>query len=302
MAPPTTLPLTAREALRLGAEHLAKAGNPSAQLDMSLILAHTLGLDRLRLYADLDRVLNDAERTQARDWLGRRLKHEPISYLIGEREFFGLALEVDRETLIPRPETEHLVETALAWIEAETAAMAEDAPPLILADIGTGSGAIAIAGAHGAPKTRWIAADISEGALNVARRNAARHEVAARIEFRLGADYAPFAETLDAILSNPPYIARSDEAALQPDVALWEPHAALFSGVDGMDCLRQLIAGAPAQLRPGGLIALECGAGQAEIVAGLLKATGAFERIERARDLAGIERVVHAIRAPEDAS
>jgi release factor glutamine methyltransferase len=289
--------LTARQALALGARRLALAGVASPQLDMSLLLARVLGVDRLGVYVDLDRPLIDAERDEARALLTRRIRREPMAYILGEKEFFGLTLEVGPDVLVPRPETEHLVEAAIAWLQAER----QRRPEPLAADVGTGSGAIALAVALHCPWSRWIATDLSPAALAVARRNAERHGVQGRVEFRQGDLLAPLGpqagEGLDAILSNPPYVAEADRATLEPDVAQWEPAGALFGGLDGLDALRALAGGAAALLKPGGLLLLECGRDQAPAVGALLAATAAFESIGALRDLAGIERVVRAVKA-----
>jgi len=290
--PETNSPLTAREALRLGAERLREAQILSAALDMSLILAEALGLSRLGLYLDLDRPLSSAERHSARAMLARRLRHEPIAYILGRREFFGLCFEVTPAVLVPRPETEHLVEELVVWLKAREQSL----PEPLLADIGTGSGAIAVAAAHAAQGSQWIATDVSPAALEVARRNARRHGVEARIRFRLGSLLEPLGETLDGLCANLPYVAESEREALAPDVARWEPPGALFSGPDGLDLLRAMIAAAPERLRAGGVILLECGAGQAETVAALLAEGGAFHAVRTINDLAGLGRVVMAER------
>lgn len=292
MPPAPRKTYTAGEILQLGSDHLHKSGVDNPRLDMSLILAHVLGTDRLGLYTDLDRPLSAAELADARKMLARRARHEPIAYLFGRKEFFELDLEVNRATLIPRPETEHLVERAAEWLTATEA----ERPEPLLADIGTGSGAIAIAGAVHCPRSRWIATDISPEALATARRNAERHGVGGRIEFRHGSLLEPIAEPLDAILSNPPYVPETDRPTLQPDVVDWEPSGALFSGPDGLDCIRRLVADAPAHLKPGGLLAMECGLGQTDAILALLAATGAFETCRAHADLAGIPRIVEALR------
>jgi release factor glutamine methyltransferase len=284
--------LTAREALRLGGERLQRAGVASARLDMSLLLARALGTDRLGLYTNLDRPLTETERQRARELLARRTRREPMAYILGEKEFFGLTLEVDASVLIPRPETEFLVAAAIDWLEERR----ETRPAPLLADIGAGSGAIAVVVAKRCPWCRWIATDVAEEALAVTRRNAERHGVAERIECRRGTLWDPIRETVDGICSNPPYVAEADRPGLEPEVALWEPAVALFSDRDGMAHLEALAEGAAARLAPGGLLLLECGRGQAATVAALLEATGAFAAIERLPDLTGIERVVRAER------
>jgi release factor glutamine methyltransferase len=298
MSMPTTQPLTVREALQLGANRLAHAGVGSARLDMSLLLAHALDTDRLGLYTDLDRTLSADQRARARELLARRIKREPIAYMLGRKEFFGLAFEVAPAVLIPRPETEHLVETAIVWLESQR----EMRPAPLLADIGVGSGAIAVAVAHRCPWTRWIATDLGEDVLAVARRNAERHGVAGRIEFRIGTLWEPLPERFDAVCSNPPYVAETDRPTLAPEVADWEPATALFGGPDGLDCLRTLVAGAAERLTPGGLLLLECGAGQAAAVSDALFATAAFDAIGAVDDLAGIPRVIRAQRNADAAT
>lgn len=288
----TTTRVTAGEALGRGAQYLERAGVENARLDMSLLLAEALGTDRLKLYCDLDRPLDANETARAREMLTRRSKREPLAYILGRREFYGLDFAVTRDVLIPRPDTETLVELIVEWIRSRP----EDAPEPALADIGTGSGAIAVAAAHACPAGRWIAVDISGSALAVARRNAETHGVAGRIEFRSGSLLGPLDEPVDAICSNPPYVAETERPGLAPEVRDWEPDGALFSGEAGLDCLRELIAAASAKLNPGGLFAVEMGCEQAGAVSERLKETGAFEEIEVRRDLGGRPRCVAARR------
>jgi release factor glutamine methyltransferase len=285
--------LTVRETLRLGTERLKREGIESAGLDMSLLLAEVLGTNRLGLYLNLDRPLSPAEREAARKMLARRIKHEPVAYILGRREFYGLTFEVTPAVLIPRPETELLVEQAVAWINERAETTAEP----VLTDIGTGSGAIAIATAHACPASRWIAVDFSKKSLEVARRNAEKHGVDERIEFRQGSLLEPIQEPLDGICANLPYVAERERAGLARDVADYEPHAALFSGPEGLDHIRQLIEEAPARLKPGGLLLLECGAGQDEPITQILTENDAFGFVRVHNDLAGIGRVIQTERA-----
>lgn len=287
-------PLVAREALRLGTERLQREGIESAQLDMSLILAEVIGTNRLGLYLNLDRPLSPDEREAARKMLARRLKREPIAYILGRREFYGLTFQVNPHVLIPRPETELLVERAVAWIRERAENGAEEA---LLADIGTGSGAIAIAAAHACPGSRWIAIDLSAEALAVARGNAARLGVAERIEYRQGSLLGPLTETLDGICANLPYVAESNRETMMHDVVGYEPHQALFSGPEGLGHIRQLIEEAPGRLKPGGLLLLECGAGQDEAIVDILTENDAFGFVRVHNDLAGIGRVIETERA-----
>ena len=286
---------TVREALAWGTGKFREAGLDSPALDMSLILAEVLGCDRLRLYLDLDRPLAEPERRRLRALFDRRLAREPIAYILGRREFFGLPFEVTPAVLIPRPETETLVAAALQGLRARP----EETPAPLLADIGTGSGAIAVATAAGFPAARWIATDTSADALEVARRNADANNVADRIEFRLGSLLDPIAEPLDALCSNPPYVDPADRPRLAPDLLDHEPAAALFSDEHGMAHLHALVETAPSRLRPGGLLLLELGEGQSLPLRMIAEATGRYASIDFIRDYAGIERVLRAILAPE---
>ena len=279
---------TVRLVLEQGARQLRKAGIDSEKLEMSLILAEVLGIDRARLYADPDRPLNDAQHRAACSMLERRLKREPLAYILGRREFFGLEFNITSDVLIPRPETEHLVERAIAWIQARAGVIHEP----LLADIGTGSGAIAVAVAQTCPTSRWIATDLSAAALEIARANARRHGVADRIQFRRGPMLNPITERLDGLVSNPPYVPDADRETLQPEVSHWEPAEALFSGPDGLNHIRELITAAPRRLRPGGLLLIECGQGQAETIIDLLARDGRYAPGRIHPDLAGINRIV----------
>jgi release factor glutamine methyltransferase len=285
-------PLTARRALQLGTENLLKAGIESARLDMSLLLAEAMGTDRLGLYTDLDRPLTETERLAARGMLARRLRREPVAYILGRREFFGLTFEVSPRVLIPRPETELLVEILIEWLDAQTGRQGDP----LLVDVGTGSGVIAVAVAHARRATRWIATDIAPDALAVAMANALCHGVSDRIDYRTGSLLDPIHERADAIVSNPPYIAEVDRPALALEIIQYEPPQALFSGPDGLDHIRRLIAGAPARLRPGGLLCFECGAGQAARILALLGADPNYREAAAHADLAGIDRVITARR------
>ncbi|HEY5999241.1 MAG TPA: peptide chain release factor N(5)-glutamine methyltransferase, partial [bacterium] len=221
--------------------------------------------------------------------LRERSGRAPLAYVTGEREFWSLRLAVDARVLVPRPETETLVEAALARVGGAAR----------IADLGTGSGAVAIALAVELPLARLWAVDRSAAALEVARGNAATHGVAGRISFLAGDLCGPLASlagTLDAVVSNPPYVPTAQIESLQPEVRDHEPRLALDGGPDGLAVIGRIVAQAPPLLRPGGLLLLEVGAGQAPAAAALLAGGGAFETIERLPDLAGIERVVAARR------
>jgi release factor glutamine methyltransferase len=284
------------EALGAAADGLAAAGVDAPRLDAELLLGEAMGCGRAALAADPARkVPAPAARTFA-ELVRRRLRREPLAYILGRKGFRNLELAVDRRVLIPRPETELLVEVAL-----------ERRPRRVL-DLGTGSGAIALAVAEELTGCEVVATDASPGALEVARANAERLGLADRVELRPGS--VPAGESFDLVLANLPYVAERDWPGLQPEVTEWEPREALFAGPDGLDAYRSLFA-APSS--PGGrafgslpptssatpevaaAVAIEVGEGQARAVAELARGAG-FERIRVRRDLAGIERVVVAER------
>lgn len=299
----TTAPTetTIEEALRKGAEFLRGCGIESPRLEMELILAHALGIERIQLYVRIKEALGAEARERSREMLKLRRERQPIAYILGHREFYSLKFEVTPDVLIPRPETELLVDRAVKW-SIERAALGGD-PPL-MADIGTGSGAIAIAVAHEQKKrgleARWIATDISPAALEVARRNAERHAVSDRITFAEGHlldPLADFAGRIECLCSNPPYIPTGDVGTLAPDVAKWEPHGALFSGDSGLDHIAEIIARAPDTLSTAAAVMIEIGAHQSDRVRDLAVATARYHPMEFIRDLAGIERIAVMRRA-----
>jgi release factor glutamine methyltransferase len=270
-----------REALAQATEQLAASPHlrPDAARDASLLLLHALNLTRAELLANPEQPLTPTQQSTYEALILRRLTHEPIQYITGEQEFYGLALHVTPAVLIPRPETEHLVEAVLSCHPAAQRrdlllplSSSDAAQPLRILDIGTGSGAIAIALATHLPHARITATDISPAALDLARANAARHNLTPRIHFLesdLLSDLAPN-ELFDAIVSNPPYVPTADRAALHPQVRDHEPASALFAGPDGLDLYRRLIPQARAALKPNGLLALEIGHGQRDAIAALL--------------------------------
>jgi release factor glutamine methyltransferase len=260
---------------------LAMSGlNP---LEAKLLLAHVLGRDRAWLAAHGDAALT-GEQARAFDTLARR-RHdgEPIAYLTGRREFFGLDLEITPDVLIPRPETELLVELALGWLASDAAAR--------VLDLGCGSGAVALAIAHERPRSSVLGADVSAAAIALARRNAERLGVAnatfVESDWFAGVPREHFA----LIVANPPYVAEDDPHLQQGDLR-YEPASALSPGGDGLDALRAIIAAAPGYLVPGAALALEHGHDQASAVQTLLREAG-FVAIASARDLAGIPRVAY---------
>lgn len=275
------------------AEYLGGKGVERARLDGEHILAHALGLGRLDLYLQYDRPLSAEELDSFRPLLKRRAAREPLQYILGSQPFRELHLEVDRRVLIPRPETEVLVGEVLAWAESR------EKGPLDALDIGTGSGAIALSLALEGSFRKVVGTDLMTEALEVAARNRTAAGLDDRVELRQGADYVALEanERFDIIVSNPPYVAEPDRGSLEPEVAEWEPASALFAGVDGLDVVRRIVAGAPAWLRGGGLLALEVGAGQTGAVAGLLEGMGGWGGVTVRADLTGRERIVMATRA-----
>jgi release factor glutamine methyltransferase len=273
------------DVLRWTTAHFEKHGMPSARLDAELLAAHAFGMSRIELYAHFDRPLAAAELASYRDLVSRRLAGEPVAYLLGHKEFWSLDLLVDSRVLIPRPDTETLVEEALDRIAG---------PGARIADVGTGSGALALALAKARPEAQVFATDISPDALAVARANAERLGLA--VAFLQGDLAQPLlsAGRFDLMVANLPYVPSADIDGLAADVRS-EPRLALDGGADGLVLVRRLVAGAPEVLQPGGCLALEVGAGQAGAVAELLRGAG-FGGVASRRDLAGIERVVAGVK------
>jgi release factor glutamine methyltransferase len=280
--------MTLREALTFAAAQLASDEHlrATANRDAELLLLHTLQISRVTLIAHPGDELSAGQRIDYEDNVARRLRHEPVQYITGQQEFYGLTLKVTPAVLIPRPETEHLVEAVVQRLPTNE--------PLKVADIGTGSGAIAIAIAAHLPEAAITALDISPDALAVATANAREHNLSDRIRFLqsdlLSAlDQEP--ETFDAIVSNPPYVAETDRDTLHPQVRKYEPAAALFAGETGLDIYRRLIPQAYIALKPNGLLALEIGHDQQGAIAALLQA---WHNLSFIRDLQEIPRVAIA--------
>lgn len=285
----TSLPArwTVLEVIRWTVARFTERDLATPRLDAELLVAHALGLPRLQLYVQFDRPLLADELAAIRALIKRRQAGESVAYLVGKKEFWGLEFAVDARVLVPRPDTETLIEEArerLAGVEVPR-----------LADVGTGSGAIALTLAKLFPAAAVFAVDISPAALEVARGNAERLGLGVTfVEGDLGAplaEQAPFS----LLVANLPYIPSGDLAALPAEVRV-EPTLALDGGPDGLALVRRLVAEAPALLGPGGVLALEIGAGQAPATAELLRAAG-FTDVQTRRDLGGIERVVSGVRA-----
>jgi release factor glutamine methyltransferase len=270
--------------LREAAEALAPT-SPTPRLDAELLLAHALGWPRARLLAERAHAPSPAQAAAFAAMLARRAALEPVAYIVGQKEFFGLDFYVDPRVLVPRPETELLVELALA---AASRLPPHASRPLI-ADIGTGSGAIAVALAAHLPEATVYATDLSAGALAVAARNVERHGLTGRVTLLHGDLLAPLPGPVDLIVSNPPYTVLAE---VEPNVLAHEPHLALEGGPDGAALYRRLLAMAPEYLRPGGAVLLEIGAWQGELVAGLLRQALPAATVSVHQDLAGRDRVV----------
>ncbi len=277
-----------REMVDYGTIKLAKGGVDSPRLDAELILAWVIGRDRLFLYSNPAHRIDSRERKEYFALLDRRAEGMPVHYITGSREFMGLGFNVNPSVLIPRPDTETLVETALEWLKRHRP---DGARAL---DMGTGSGAVAISLACYHKGLTLKAVDISPKALEVARVNALRHGVEGRVEFIRGDLFSPFAGSgikFDLVVSNPPYISEEEMADLQREV-LHEPSLALCGGTDGLCFYRKIAAGAPAFIKKGGLLAVEIAFNQAEAVQGILWQTGGYTKVRVVKDLAGNDRVV----------
>jgi release factor glutamine methyltransferase len=265
----------------------AQLSGAEARRESEMLLVHALQRDRAWLFAHARDAVEPALRARFAALVAERTRGVPVAYLLGRWGFWDLDLQVTPATLIPRPETERLVEAALERLDRTRASR--------IADLGTGSGAIALALARERPLAQVVATDASPEALAVACANA-RHHGLDRVEFRLGDWLAPLGEeTFDLIASNPPYVADDDPHVGEGDLR-FEPRAALTSGVDGLDAIRTIAAGAPAHLHPGGHLLLEHGYGQGEAVRAILAAAG-FDDIATLRDLEGRERVTLGARA-----
>jgi release factor glutamine methyltransferase len=266
---------TVREALNSAVIAIAAAGAPTPRLDAEILLAAVLGVDRAALFVDPGREVVGPAVRSFQDCVRRRsVGREPVAYIVGRRGFRHVDLAVDARVLVPRPETELLVEVGLSL-----------APSARVVDVGTGSGAVALALKAERPDLRVAGTDVSNGALDVARANAAR--LGLDVEFVVG-DLLAGIEECEAVLSNPPYVRDADRAVLAPEIVRHEPPGALFAGQDGLDVIRRLV---PAAAGVAPLLALEVGAGQAPAV-GELMARAGFGDVSVRRDLAGIERVV----------
>jgi len=279
------------EVLREGARRLLAGGIDRAALDAELLLGHALELSREQLVLAAGKVVRSSQLSAYERLLARRCAHEPLAYITGRREFWSLDFHVTPAVLIPRPETERLVEIVLQLVGELPSRQR-----LRIVDIGTGSGAIAVALASELAGAEIFVTDISAAALAVAAENAARNSLTGKIEFVHGdlLDGLRADRPFDLIVSNPPYIRRAEIDALEPEVSRWEPRGALDGGLDGLDYFRRIAKEAFDYLRPNGAVAVEIGAGMGEAVAVLLKDNAGCAEVEIYNDYAGTDRVVVA--------
>jgi release factor glutamine methyltransferase len=288
---------TTRSLMAWMTRHFDSKGVESPRLVAEMLLAHVIGCERLRLYMDVDRPTSPLELNTLRSLVVRAAKHEPVQYLVGEGWFYGQKFAVNRCTLIPRPSTETLVEHVLRWLEA-----AGITSPVI-ADVGTGTGCIAVSLAFHARGSRLIATDIVPEVLELARRNAEAHGVADRVELHEGGGVVPLRHAIgggqfDAICSNPPYIPDSEWADVPDNVRLYEPESALRGGMDGLAVVRPLIADAPELLRVGGQLVIEIADSCRDAVQALAEAHPMLTNVRTLKDHEGLWRVLVAERKP----
>ncbi len=303
---------TIREAYLQGREHLAASGSVEAAIEAEVLLRHALRLDRAGLYMRWDQSMPGEAWDRYRRLLDDRATGRPVPYITGQREFMGLSFAVDERVMIPRPETEVLVEFVAKSLTERASGRGHRAPDqtdmdhgarspkpgarLVIVDVGTGSGCIAVSLAHLLPRATVFATDVSAEALEVARANAVRHGVDGRITFLRGDLLNPLppdlAGRVDGVVSNPPYVPLAQRDALAREIRDFEPQVAVFAEGGGTAVHRRLIAEAPRWLAPSGLLAMEVALGQADAVAGLMRLDGTYATVRILPDYSTIPRVV----------
>lgn len=279
--------------LRWTQSYFKKHEIESPRAAAEILLAHVLGARRIDLYVRYDQPMNKPELKAFKELIKRRVRGEPIAYIVGEREFWSLAFTVTPDVLIPRPETERLVEIALPNLPPPP----QDAPKQVL-ELGVGSGAVILSLASERPGHRYFASDASGAALRVARKNAERHGLAGSVSFFLGDWTAPLSRRarFDLILSNPPYIRRGDISRLQREIRDHEPILALDGAPDGLKCERRIIGAAHRYLKPGGALLLEIGWDQGDSIREIIETDGHYEDISIIKDHGGHHRVMSALK------
>jgi len=261
-------------------------GIDAPRLEAEVLLASILGWQRIDLYARYDQAVPADRLAAFREAVRRRASREPAQYILGRTDFCGIAFKCDRRALIPRPETEMIIEAAVA--------LAEKTPEVLLVDVGTGSGCLAVTAALKIPQARVVACDVSADALSLAHENAERHQVLDRIDFRCGdfeTTLVDFAGRVDVALANPPYVSEAEFAKLAPELREHEPRVALVAGPEGTEVVTRLTDFAPVLLKPGGHLVMELGAGQAPRVKKMLAERPALELVRFERDFQRIERL-----------
>ena len=276
-----------REAWARSRRRLERASIPDADIEAQVLLRNALEIDRATFHASPERELSGEDAEAFEGMVRRRIEGEPLSYITGHREFYGLDFVVTPDVLVPRQETELLVEAVLEY----AGSCAEDEDALTIADIGTGSGCIAVAVGRHLPKAAVYATDVSRGALRVAEGNVRRHGLEGRVHLRHGDLFEALDGPVDVVASNPPYLSTNEAFHLPPDVRR-EPSVALVAGSDGMDVLRRLIVGARGYVKPGGLLALEIDPRRVEAVERLVGRAFQGGEVAVIKDHAGLERVV----------
>ena len=287
-------PLSIRSAALWGAQLLRQAGLENSQLDAEVLLRHVLEIEKEQLYMNGDAAISGGQQAEFRELLLRRSRREPVAYITGHKEFWSLDFVVTPAVLIPRPETELLVEVALQYLKS----LAHGSPVKVL-DIGTGSGAVSVCLAKEYVAMQIIAVDVSPVALDVANVNARRHALANQIRFLSGDLFAPIKplrQTFDLIVSNPPYIRTGELPRLAPEIHKWEPPIALDGGMDGLEVYRRIIEEGHKYLTTGGSMVLEIGADMAPAVADLFSRCGCYGPVSVYQDYAGKHRVIAALK------
>lgn len=283
---------TIQKLLNWVAEYLGRKGIDSPRLSAELLLSHVLAKKRIELYTQFDRCVAEDQLARLRELVKRAGQHEPVAYLVGKTEFYSLELNVTPDCMIPRPETELLVERAIELLRTSSGTQ-------LVCDLCTGSGCIATAIAKDCPDARIIASDISDDALKVAAQNVQKHLLDERVELLCGDLFEPVTARLhgdkfDLIVCNPPYVSAAEYEALAKNVRDFEPRLALFAGPDGLDIFRRVIQEAGAFLKPGGALMLEIGFSQGRAIKELLEQTGTFAEIRFDKDLQNHDRIAIA--------
>lgn len=287
---PPAEPWTVRRILQWTTEHLKKHGSDSPRLETEVLLAHAIGCQRIQLYTRHEETVDDRTRAVMRDFVKRRTQSEPVAYLVGHREFFGLDFQVTPDVLIPRPETETLV------LDVIERAKQQAANSISILDLCTGSGCIGVALAKNLPSARVTATDISDPALNIARTNAENHGVADWMNFKSGNLFEAVSGDVkfDYIVSNPPYVTEEEFNTLDSDVRLHEPKSALVAGADGLDLLHAIVDESPRYFSPGGWLLMEMDPAQMPAMLDYASATQCFSEVGAIKDFSGHERVIRA--------